>query len=129
MKTLSCIFLFICLNIPVSAEEYTYYYYPKYEAYYRVETKTWFYHNGCSWAASKNAPKEMPFFMIKKNHRVLLSYKGPNPLVYHIVFKKKYPEEGKHRGLGVRIKSSWKSSDKKNSAKVTVYSHGRTINN
>jgi hypothetical protein len=128
MKTFAAILFFIYLNIDtLSAEEYTYYYYPKYEAYYRVETKTWFYHNGCAWAASRKAPKEMPFFMIKKNNRVLLSYKGPNPLVHHIVIKKKYPSQSK-RGLGVKIKTSWHSSDKKNATKVNIY-NTKTVSN
>lgn len=128
MKTILSIFFFAGLSSSIKTDEYTYYYYPKYEAYYRLETKTWFYHDGNVWTGSRKVPKKMPFFCIRKNHRVLLSYKGPNPLLYHVVFRKKYQKEPS-RSFTVKIKSSWKSSNKNNAARVTISNGGRDMSN
>jgi hypothetical protein len=128
MKNLLLILIFVCVSFTaLQAKEYTYYYYPKYEAYYRVETKTWFYREGCTWAVSKKAPKGMPIFFLRKNHRVLLQYKGPNPLLQHITFTKKYSDQPSKKGA--QKKTGIAKTKKKNTSRITIYSNGRDINN
>jgi hypothetical protein len=129
MKNLLLILAFICVTCTsAKAKEYTYYYYPKYEAYYRVETKTWFYREGCSWTVSRKAPKGMPVFFLRKNHRVLLRYKGPNPLVHHITFTKKYSDFSPRR-VAMKKKDNSDNAQKKKTSKVIIYTNGRDINN
>lgn len=105
----------VSANINVGAPtEYSYYYYPDYEIYYRVETGTWFIRRNAIWVSYYILPMEYYFIRYPGCERVRLPYHGSKyPFAYHHKFKNAYPKHSKKSNkknyVDYKMNTIWKS--------------------
>ncbi|MDP2387737.1 MAG: hypothetical protein Q8M29_15295 [Bacteroidota bacterium] len=114
----------ITIGTPVT---YSYYYYPDYEIYYRVETGTWFIRRNFVWVSYAYLPSEYYFIHHSGYHRVMLPYHGSkHPFSYHNKFRSSYPKnvkvKSKKNHIDYKMNTTWQS-DKPNAHMKTKISN------